>query len=328
MSVWSDAYLPTLRVLNSISIALAALVMLTYALFKWKFPHRMAFAFSFSTLGLSVFQLITAFIHTDDFTKPSNIYDPRLCVMQGIGIQFFANALVYWWFAIVVHMFFVVALRRRGPHEFFYHLGVWGISAVLTAVPLAAGKIGPSSLWCWIVQGDDDPYNLWEFGGFYLGKRSLLFFFVFLARSRSDVAKKNRSFGDRVRWRWDVDCCDSCAEEHLRMAWLEKQTASFRRSASCDGVLHACVLHCAARSAHRKHRRQNSKSIACVPAHGDGLVDRCDAFLHAWRHAREHPALARAMPQIASAARFTAHSAACVQFFYAIKLPSHEKEKT
>jgi hypothetical protein len=85
----------TIIVVSSISIALSLCVLITYLLFKRKFPSSMVIYFTFSILCLPSSLLIGPIIGWENLGKSTAI-----CYTQAFGIQFFGAAIVWWFFSI------------------------------------------------------------------------------------------------------------------------------------------------------------------------------------------------------------------------------------
>ncbi|KAJ3215265.1 hypothetical protein HK099_006445 [Clydaea vesicula] len=89
------------------------------------------------------------------------------CFIQGALIQYFITATALWTAMIATHCLLAVKLRKpmavaAAENYKWYHLTVWGISLVMTAVPFAVqdyaakGAIyADAGIWCWIAT----PYN-------------------------------------------------------------------------------------------------------------------------------------------------------------------------
>eukprot|EP01087_Luapelamoeba_hula_P019385 TRINITY_DN6412_c1_g1_i1.p1 TRINITY_DN6412_c1_g1~~TRINITY_DN6412_c1_g1_i1.p1 ORF type:complete len:384 (+),score=76.19 TRINITY_DN6412_c1_g1_i1:20-1171(+) len=159
-----DTILWTVKMMNWASIAGATLVVLTFALFRWRFPCSFALYFSFSGLSLSwVLQVSAEFIGTlTIFTHPT------LCRTQGVLLQFFATSLLWWWVCMVFNLYLSIVREYEKPERLslmFVCIG-WGVPTVFTVVPLWFQRYGhiTTEPWCWIMGGND---HIWQYLFFY-----------------------------------------------------------------------------------------------------------------------------------------------------------------
>ena len=161
----STVLIATMETLALLSFFGSFFVALTYGIFRPQLRHVMPVWLSVSTLCLSVFVLMSP-LSGFQTVLAANVP----CLIQALGIQFFSNATNFWSLAIFLHMHGVIVEQSPRLVAFFsswwMHLLVWGLSAVLTAIPGGLGLIGPSGPWCWL---RCSKYDMWGFI-FYFGE--------------------------------------------------------------------------------------------------------------------------------------------------------------
>jgi hypothetical protein len=70
------------------------------------------------------------------------------CLFQGFLLQFTQIAIFGWITVIAVNLFLVVVMSRNtAKFEVGYHVVVWALAIILTAIPLAGKGFGPAGVW-------------------------------------------------------------------------------------------------------------------------------------------------------------------------------------
>src|SRR3989338_2766492 len=145
----STVLIATMETLALLSFFGSFFVALTYGTCRPQLRHVMPVWLSVSTLCLSVFVLMSP-LSGFQTVLAANVP----CLIQALGIQFFSNATNFWSLAIFLHMHGVIVEQSPRLVAFFsswwMHLLVWGLSAVLTAIPGGLGLIRPSGPWRWL----------------------------------------------------------------------------------------------------------------------------------------------------------------------------------
>eukprot|EP00455_Lapot_gusevi_P044721 TRINITY_DN5628_c0_g2_i2.p1 TRINITY_DN5628_c0_g2~~TRINITY_DN5628_c0_g2_i2.p1 ORF type:complete len:417 (+),score=48.49 TRINITY_DN5628_c0_g2_i2:118-1368(+) len=141
MGDWRIDLIITAKVLGWISICVLSVPIATFLFLKRGYPARLPLFYCLSSLGLVVSILI-------------GVYHPSLCWLQAVGIQFFANACVYWWLIISFNFFRVVFHHGCEGFEKYYHISAWGLAAAMTVVAVSGNMMDEtpgSNHWeCWI----------------------------------------------------------------------------------------------------------------------------------------------------------------------------------
>jgi len=141
--------LPLFVVTLFIPLSLSALgsffIMISYLVFKRAQEpfHKIIFYLAISDLGAAGFWMFAYIVGTSD---------PFVCVVQGIGIEFFFTASWLWPVIFAIKLYASNVLEKDLNYYWFYHIFVWGIPAIICAVCVFLDKFGPAGYWCWIVE--------------------------------------------------------------------------------------------------------------------------------------------------------------------------------
>jgi len=167
----------TMKILNTLSSITCFLVVLTYLIFKRRFPHTLVLFFALSATILPLLLLIGPMLL--QFSKHDSNSEvamgqitellkshSNICLAQAVGIQFFGSMMVWWFFLMAVHLYLIIVAKKvntRNYEVIFYVLG-FGSPLIQTLIPFIRKTYGHLVLWCWI---EEDSYGAWEFGSFY-----------------------------------------------------------------------------------------------------------------------------------------------------------------
>eukprot|EP01113_Clastostelium_recurvatum_P043404 TRINITY_DN7174_c0_g1_i2.p1 TRINITY_DN7174_c0_g1~~TRINITY_DN7174_c0_g1_i2.p1 ORF type:complete len:307 (+),score=30.88 TRINITY_DN7174_c0_g1_i2:102-923(+) len=131
--------------------------MVTYAKFQasGKTRNRFVFFLSFCDFFFSAKFFVTACIanHVDQFSEVPTVVDINdFCFWFGAFGEFIALATTSWNMMISVHLFrsFRIKSKERTTHDAYYHLYVWGLSLVNSAVLIYLRAFGKTYNGCWI----------------------------------------------------------------------------------------------------------------------------------------------------------------------------------
>lgn len=154
------ALLRTVNVAASM-VSLFASLLVCFSYLRW------------SELRSFAFRLVFFLVLSDALYALGNLLnDPAtgtLCYLQSVIISFFGLASVLWsaCIAFSLHMAFQHERFEYEENMPTYHLVVWGLSALMTVLPLFTHSYGINNGWCWISQGSEYS-TLWRFVQLYI----------------------------------------------------------------------------------------------------------------------------------------------------------------
>jgi hypothetical protein len=125
-----------------LSVLGACLLIASFIMFKElrTYSSRLILFLSIADLGDSVGWVLSP-----------KMYDHVTCVAQGILIQGFSLAAIFWQVAIAAYILQVnLGIQGLEKQEKWYHLVCWGIPALTIIVGSIYDIYGPAGPWCWI----------------------------------------------------------------------------------------------------------------------------------------------------------------------------------
>lgn len=87
-----------------------------------------------------------------------------LCIIQGVGLQFFGCSVLCWYFCIALHLYLFVVRKYEVKKSLYFHVFSWGVPAILTIIPYYCDAIELAGVWCWLTTKDS---HTWEWTCFY-----------------------------------------------------------------------------------------------------------------------------------------------------------------
>ncbi|XP_031752665.1 cyclic AMP receptor-like protein A isoform X1 [Xenopus tropicalis] len=98
--------------------------------------------------------------------------DGVLCNFQAWWLTFFDWCALAWVCCITLNLYLnVVKEMRTERFELTYHFVAWGVSFLLSCLPLFGDYYGPAGAWCWIT----DEHVAWRFVIWYIPLFTLIF---------------------------------------------------------------------------------------------------------------------------------------------------------
>jgi len=156
-----DQIFEVFAVVNWIALAGSIATVVTYLLFKRRFPSSLALYFSIDCFFLSCFLAIGP---VAGLSLLSTNYG--VCLTQAIGLQFFGTSMIWWFFSIALNLYLIVVWKNFKTDQFerYFHVVCWGLPVIQTILPLIFDEYGNLGLWCWILT---DHNGFYEFSMFY-----------------------------------------------------------------------------------------------------------------------------------------------------------------
>jgi hypothetical protein len=159
----------TFEILNIASIFCCIPVIITYLVFKRRFPYAIVLFFSICVLLTHFFLLFGYF-----FGYEQLVTNPTLCYIQGMGIHYFGSVSMAWFFLIALDVYLVVIQKIN--HDFapklhiMFHLAAWTVPLFFVLPVVITHYYETKGLWCFI----QNVHGVWEFACFYVYLVSIL----------------------------------------------------------------------------------------------------------------------------------------------------------
>ena len=119
-----------IKITAIVSLLCTSFTILTYILFKRKYPGSLVLNMSLCSFFVSFATLI----HHQE-TKQITL----LCILQGAILQYFGLALILWYSTLSFNLFLMVAYKKKEfgmNYSFIFHAVCWGIPFIFTVFPL------------------------------------------------------------------------------------------------------------------------------------------------------------------------------------------------
>jgi len=176
-------------ILAFVSFFSSMFVVITYTAFKRKFPLNMALFFSLCACFLAFFCLFSWYFGASLMTNNT------ACMMQGIGMQYFASAIVFWWFASAVNLYLALVKNLdTSSFKWYIHAFCWGIPLITTIFPIPLNYFGYIGIWCWINDSKAQFIFLYAYMGLFcvIGVALWILIFIYITHvSRKTVGLRS-----------------------------------------------------------------------------------------------------------------------------------------
>ncbi|XP_013420698.1 cyclic AMP receptor-like protein A [Lingula anatina] len=115
------------------------------------------------TQRLILYLSVAAFMDSIAYIMGDMHPDGPLCDFQAFFMTLFDWSVLLWVCAITLNLaMLVIAMKKTEKYEWVYHIVCWVIPIIISCLPFAGDRYGPSGAWCWITEWP------WRFGIWYV----------------------------------------------------------------------------------------------------------------------------------------------------------------
>eukprot|EP00004_Rigifila_ramosa_P023709 TRINITY_DN6693_c0_g1_i1.p1 TRINITY_DN6693_c0_g1~~TRINITY_DN6693_c0_g1_i1.p1 ORF type:complete len:278 (+),score=62.37 TRINITY_DN6693_c0_g1_i1:127-960(+) len=116
------------------------------------FPLKLVLFLALTDMGLSLSVFPSAFLPTE--------VDDNVCLLQAIGVHFFALASFFWttWIAFTVFAVVVKKKINAESYELFFHTSAFFVPLISCLLVLVVDNFRIPDVWCWIRESDESQF--------------------------------------------------------------------------------------------------------------------------------------------------------------------------